>query len=143
ARAARRPLPLEGGVGGAGRGGGLRVHDPMEVGPDLEERMLGRLALEVPEFVDSAALDRIRGHTKPTAVRSPGCPSITLQRGAVRPRATKSSRHPFQAAKVSPPGQSSRVSSCFWPSVRTATTPSAGTLTTFPALRTRSATASR
>jgi hypothetical protein len=33
-------------------------------------------------------------------------------------------------AKVSPPAQSSKATSCFYPSVRTATTPRTGTLTT-------------
>src|SRR4029453_11819334 len=61
ARAAGRPLPLEGHRGQAGRRDTLGVDDAMEVSPNLREGVLRRLALEVPQLVDSTTLDQRLG----------------------------------------------------------------------------------
>src|SRR5205814_7133751 len=100
----------------------------MEVVADLGKRVFGRFALEVAQLVNAAALNR-----------SP--PPHQLD-GARNPRATRSSRQPFHAENDSPP-HSSRASRCLYPSDRTPTTLSTGTLTTFPARRTRRAKPSR
>ena len=65
-----------------------------------------------------------------------------LGSGTLSPRSTRSSRKPFHASFDSLPHISSDTS-CFCPSASTATAASTGTLVTLPALRTRSAIASR
>src|SRR3989454_3536265 len=53
---ALRPLAFEGRVRRAARVGGRRIDDAMKVLAELVERVLGRLALEVAQLVDRAAL---------------------------------------------------------------------------------------
>ena len=52
ARTPLPPRPLERGPGRPGRLGTRGVDDPVEVGVELVEDMLGRLALQVPQLVD-------------------------------------------------------------------------------------------
>src|SRR4029450_4288272 len=57
-RAARAPLPLEGGEGRAGRAGAVRVDDAVEVRPDLRQGVLRGLPLEVAQLVHGTTLDQ-------------------------------------------------------------------------------------
>src|SRR5439155_21912452 len=75
ARAAFRPLAFEGGVRRAAGLAGGGVHDAMKVLAELVEGVLGRLALDVPEFVHAAPLHRRRRPQPAEAWRSPGLPS--------------------------------------------------------------------
>src|SRR5262245_46601808 len=65
AGAARGPLPLERGVGGARRGRALSIDNPVEVGSDLRQGVLGGLALQVAQLVDAAPLDQRRRPDEP------------------------------------------------------------------------------
>src|SRR6266481_5032719 len=79
--------------------------------------------------------------TSESARRRPALPSTMQSNGTLSPRSTRSSRKPFHASFDSP--HISSATSCFCPSASTATAASTGTLVTLPALRTRSAIASR
>src|SRR5207248_284051 len=80
--------------------------------------------------------------TSESARRRPALPSTMQSSGTLSPRSTRSSRKPFHASFDSLPHISSDTS-CFCPSASTATAASTGTLVTLPALRTRSAIASK
>ena len=101
-----------------------------------------RLADEFPALlVHAAALDHGPEPHEPDGASQSGIAVDDAEHGVRRPRATRSSMQPFHASKDSPP-HSSSARSCLPPSARTPTTPSTGTLTTFPALRTRRRSAS-
>ena len=68
------PLPFERGGGGAGGRRALGVDDPVEVGPDLGECVLGRLPLEVAQLVDGTALHEDLGPDEAHGLPQPGVP---------------------------------------------------------------------
>jgi hypothetical protein len=113
----------------------------VEVGAEFVADVLGRLAFEVPQFVDAAAL---HGHADPDLAHGAPQPGVAIDDAATGPstRASRPSRHPFHASYDSPPHRSNSTST-FCPSARTPTTAQTGTRTTLPSLRTRSARASR
>ena len=113
---ARTPWRRARGIGGRG------VDDAMEAVADLGERMFRCFPLEDAQLVDAAALHWRRRPHEPDGAAQP-LPSMMQSNKARRPRATRSSRHPFHAA-VDSPLHTSSAKSCLCPSGKPPTTPS-------------------
>ena len=93
--------------------------------------------------MDAAALDDRRGPPEADGLAQPGVPVDHAPDGGDETARAEVVQTRLPRRERLAPRAEVRATSCFWPSVRTATTPRAGTLTTLPALLTRSARASR
>jgi hypothetical protein len=114
----------------------------VEVVPDLGERVLRRLALEIAQFVNATALDRRPRPHQPDGAPQPGVTVDDRQHRRPQPARNEIVEAPLPRRERLACEQF-QGEEPFAPSTRTPTTPNAGTLTTFPPLRTRRAKPSR